>query len=723
MSVDPFTFEIIRHKLMRVVDEAVITLKHISGSSKTTEGHDLLVGLYRADGGLLMAVMGYLHALPGAGEACRHVLREYEENPGVYDGDVFLINDPYVAALHSSDAYVVSPIFYRDNLVAWSANFVHWRDIGAINPGGFAPHSREIYHEGIMCPGIKIVERGVVRKDVWNTLLNMVRVPDNVALDLRSQIAANVTVKERLTELMDKYGRETVDEVSQGLIDESETLFRKRLRELPDGTWRTRHYIEAEGQNYVVHLAMTKTDDAVHFDFTGTSPQSPAPFNAAYWGSYGAVLAPVFPLLGYDILWNDGMLKPVTMNAPEGSLVNCTRPAPNCLATLTGIGLINAVALESISKMLVASDAHRKEATCVWQGAQTPTTVTGTKGDKFVVSTITQNMGGCGGARTFRDGVDFAGTIPNPINRTPNIEFEELNLPILYTFHRLQKDSAGAGRFRGGLTTEYGITAHGAENDRVNLVLYCTGTDFTRCLGFSGGLPGNNTNFALYEGKDVYEVLGADGFPERVEEFGGEQIPAGWGEYTLEKGEMLHGCFGGGGGYGDPLERDPGRVMEDVITGMVSRQWAEKLYGVILKDAGPDRRPALDAEATARRRRELLEKRLEAAQGNGPGPQVNIEENAPFHNLSEALRTVKGVDGKTYIQCTQSGRVLCGIDENWKDHCDVAKVSLAEAGPRRSTSGLFEMRWFLCPQTGRLLDVEVALPEDPPLYDEVRVRP
>ncbi|MDP6619756.1 MAG: hydantoinase B/oxoprolinase family protein, partial [Nitrospinota bacterium] len=371
MSVDPFTFEIIRHKLMRVVDEAVITLKHISGSSTTTEGHDLLVGLYRADGGLLMAVMGYLHALPGAGEACRHVLREYEENPGVYDGDVFLINDPYVAALHSSDAYVVSPIFYRDNLVAWSANFVHWRDIGAINPGGFAPHSREIYHEGIMCPGIKIVERGVVRKDVWNTLLNMVRVPDNVALDLRSQIAANVTVKERLTELMDKYGRETVDEVSQGLIDESETLFRKRLRELPDGTWRTRHYIEAEGQNYVVHLAMTKTDDAVHFDFTGTSPQSPAPFNAAYWGSYGAVLAPVFPLLGYDILWNDGMLKPVTMNAPEGSLVNCTRPAPNCLATLTGIGLINAVALESISKMLVASDAHRKEATCVWQGAQT----------------------------------------------------------------------------------------------------------------------------------------------------------------------------------------------------------------------------------------------------------------------------------------------------------------------------------------------------------------
>ena len=717
MIVDPFTFEIIRHKLMRIVDEAVITLKHISGSSTTTEGHDLLVGLYRADGSLLMAVMGYLHALPGAGEACRHILREYADNPGIHDGDVFMINDPYVAALHSSDAYVVSPIFYRDNLVAWSANFVHLRDIGAINPGGFAPHSREIYHEGIMCPGIKVVDRGVIRKDVWCTLLNMVRVPDTVALDLRSQIAANTTVKERLTELFDKYGQETVDTVSQGLIDESEGLLRKRLGELPDGTWRTRHYIEAEGSIYTVQLAMTKEGEGVHFDFTGTSPQAPVPFNSAYWGSYGGILAPLFPLLGYDILWNDGMMKPVTMHVPEGSLVNCTRPAPNCLATLTGIGLINAVALESISKMLVASDAYRKEATCVWQGAQTPTTISGYKGDRLVVSTISQNLGGCGGARTFADGVDYAGCIPNPVNRTPNIEFEELNLPILYTFHRFQKDSAGPGRFRGGMTAEYGITAHGAKDDRVNLVLYCTGTEFTRCLGFNGGLPGNNTDFALVQGQDVYETLNHEGFPRDRETLDGQRTPVAWGMYELKTGEMLHGCFGGGGGYGDPLERDPERVRVDVMDGLVSREWAERAYGVALSD---DFR--VDLEATERRRVEMRETRLKAVTVNGQGLSIDIPEDAPVYNLSEEIRAVRGAEGKTYVQCTKSGAVLCLIEQNWKDHCALAKAPLSDTGPRRSITGLFEMRLFMCPRTGQLLDVEVALPEDPLLYDEVRVR-
>ena len=717
MNVDPFTFEIIRHKLMRIVDEAVITLKHISGSSTTTEGHDLLVGLYRADGSLLMAVMGYLHALPGAGEACRHIMREYSDNPGIQDGDVFMVNDPYVAALHSSDAYVVSPIFYRDKLVAWSANFVHLRDIGAINPGGFAPNSREIYHEGIMCPGIKIVEQGKIRKDVWNTLLNMVRVPDTVALDLKSQIAANTTVKERFNELFDKYGQETVDIVSQGLIDESESLLRKRLTELPNGTWKTRHYIEAEEVIYTVHLAMTKKKDAVHFDFTGTSPQAPVPFNSAYWGSYGGILAPLFPLLGYDILWNDGMMKPVTMNAPEGSLVNCTRPAPNCLATLTGIGLINAVALESISKMLVASDNYRKEATCVWQGAQTPTTVSGYKNDRLVVSTISQNLGGCGGARTFADGVDYAGCIPTPVNRTPNIEFEELNLPILYAFHHLQTDSAGPGRFRGGMTAEYGITAHGAKDDKVNLVLYCTGTEFTRCLGFNGGLPGNNTDFGLVQNENVYENLKNDGFPRGEKSLNGERVPVSWGTYELESGDLLHGCFGGGGGYGDPLERDPQRVCLDVINGLVSRKWADRSYGTILTDD-----LQVDQKATERRRGEIREARLEAAKFNGEILSIQFPEDAPVYNLSEELRAIRGGNGKTYIQCTKSGFVLCPIDQNWKDHCALSRAPLSDAGPRRSNSGRFEMRLFMCPKTAQLLDVEVALPDDPPLYDEIQIK-
>ncbi|MFQ5913622.1 MAG: hydantoinase B/oxoprolinase family protein [Nitrospinota bacterium] len=728
MSVDPFTFEIVRHKLTRVVDEAVITLKHISGSSTTTEGHDLLVGLYRADGSLLMAVVGYLHALPGAGEACRHILREYSENPGIYDGDVFFLNDPYVAALHSSDDYVVSPIFNQGKLVAWSANFVHLRDVGAINPGGFAPDSREIFHEGIMCPGIKLMEKGVLRKDVWNTLLNMVRIPEIVALDLHSQIAANITVRERLTELFEKYGQETVDEVAQGIIGESEMLLRRRLRELPDGTWRTRQYLEAEGKIYTVNLAMSKKEDTLHYDFTGTSPQAPVGFNSAYWGTYGAILAPLFPLLGYDMLWNDGMLKPITMFAPEGSLVNCTRPAPNCLATITGIGVVNNVSQEAISKMLVANEEYRKEATCVWQGAHCPTTVAGYKGDRYVVGMLTQDFGGCGGARTFKDGVDFAGTIPNPINRTPNVEGEELQLPVLYLFHRLLKDSAGPGRFRGGLTTEFAVTAHGAADNRVNLVLYGTGTEYTQCQGFFGGYPGSNTGFVLYRGMDVRRLLHSGGFPEEVEKIGGSREAAVWGTYELKEGEMLHGWFMGGGGYGDFLDRDPETVRNDVIEGRVSRQCAQGLYGVVLEE-----NLEVDPQETSRLRREMMKRRLEGRERNlggghsqegGQGPDASgaadRAREAASYNLSDNLKAVKASSGAD-VRCRKCDHALSKLEKRWKDRCHVIRSPLTDSGPRRSGSHLFEMRQYVCPLCGALLDVEVALPADPPLHDEIRV--
>ena len=729
MPVDPFTFEIIRHRFLRVIDEAVITLKQISGSSASTEGHDLIVALYRADGSLLMGVLGFLHALPGAGEAVRHILREYSDDPGIFEDDVFLLNDPYIAALHTSDAYVLSPIYYQGQLVAWSSNFVHLRDIGAISPGGFAPDSKEIFHEGFNSPGIKLIERGVLRKDVWKTILNMVRTPEIVALDLHSQIAANITAKERMTELIAKYGWETVDEVARGLIDQSEILLRRRLKELPDGTWRARQYLETREKIYTVNLAMTKKDDSLVFDFTGTSEQAPVAFNSTYWGTLGALLAPLFPLLGYDMTWNDGMLRPVRMVAPVGSLVNCTRPAPNCLATITAIAMVNNVSLEAISKMLASSDAYRKEATGVWHGAHCPVTVSGYKGRDYVVGFVTDHFGGSGGARTFKDGVDFGGEIPNPFSRTPNVEMEELNLPILYLFRRLLRDSAGAGRFRGGMTGEYAITAHKATGGRVNLLLYGTGTEFTHCQGFFGGYPGSNCGYTLFRGCDVYTLLRNGGSPEDVEKVGGTKEPVVWGPYELKQGDMLHSWFMGGGGYGDPLERDPELVRRDVIQGVVSSGCAKEIYGVVLKD-----NLEVDWQGTSRLRQRMVEARF-YGWGEGQPPQEKVKFSSTDHgnhksgeslrlkglNLNENLKAVK-TSGEVEVRCAKCNYVLAPVNEYWKDHTNVVRSPLTRSGPRRSETQRFEMRHYLCPGCGRLLDVEVAMSADPPLYDEVKVR-
>src|ERR1700751_3026505 len=195
MSVDPITFEIVRHRLFRVVEEAVITLKHVSGSAITNEGHDLMVSLYQADGSLLMGGVGFLHHLTSAAEACKAIIRKFEGRIG--EGDLFLLNDPYTAALHTSDIYLVSPIHHAGALVAWSACFVHVFDIGAMNPGGFAPDAQDIFSEGFSSPGIKIVSRGKVRQEVWETILNMVRGPEMGALDLRSRRACNHVVRAR----------------------------------------------------------------------------------------------------------------------------------------------------------------------------------------------------------------------------------------------------------------------------------------------------------------------------------------------------------------------------------------------------------------------------------------------------------------------------------------------------------------------------------------------
>jgi N-methylhydantoinase B len=234
----------------------------------------------------------------------------------------------------------------------------------------------------------------------------MVRMPEIVALDLHSQIAANITARQRMIDLVSKYGFEKVDEVARRMLDISERLLRERLREIPDGTWRARQYLDSHEGVFTVNLALTKEGDRLTYDFTGTSPQAPFGFNTTYWPVVGACIAPLFPMFCYDMDWNEGLLRPIKVIAPEGTIVNATRPAPVTIATLSGLEMADNVALQAVSKMLLASGKYKKEATAVWLGAHLTSTIYGKRGGNYLVSTTPENMGGSGGARTFRDGVD-----------------------------------------------------------------------------------------------------------------------------------------------------------------------------------------------------------------------------------------------------------------------------------------------------------------------------
>jgi N-methylhydantoinase B len=582
--MDPITYTIIRHRLFRVVEEAVITLKHVSGSATTNEGHDLMVSLYRADGSLLMGGVGFLHHLTSAAEACKSIIRRFEGQ--IEPGDLFMLNDPYTAALHTSDVYMLAPIYHAGVLVAWSACFVHVTDIGAMNPGGFAPDASDIYSEGFSSPGLKLVSKGELRRDVWDTFLNMVRNPEMVALDLRSLIACNNVAGERMLALIEKYGADAVDEVGRTLIEQSERLLRQRLLELPNGSWQSRQYIEVKGEISKILLTMTKQADTLTFDFTGSSPQSPHSVNCTKWAALGGLFAPLFPLLCYDITWNQGAVAPIRMIAPEGSIVNCMRPAPVSVATVGAIQSVNNAACSAIGKMLAASEKYADEATAVWHANHFAVFLFGqTREGRLAIDIMTETFAGAGGAKTYGDGVDIGGEMPNPISRMANVETVEGALPVRYLFRRRMRDSGGAGEYRGGLGGELAIVPHGSPDGGINFVLSGKGSKFPMSDGLAGGGSGTSNDYVL--------VKGVDGSSNRQQEtdfdsLSGERTPISWGVFALEKDDAFYLRWNGGGGVGDALLRPLESVRTDVMNGKVSEKAAKEIYGVVMKDGEVD---------------------------------------------------------------------------------------------------------------------------------------
>ena len=605
--MDPITFSIIRHRLFRVVDEAVITLKHVSGTAITNEGHDLMVSLYRADGSLLMGGVGFLHHLTSAAEACKAIIRRFGDD--IREGDIYLLNDPYTAALHTSDVYLVAPIHHHGALVAWSACFVHVYDIGATNPGGFCPDSKDIYTEGYSSPGIRLVSGGKMNQDVLDTLLNMVRSPEMVALDIASMIACNNVARERMLALIDKYGYDTVDTACRTLIDQSEELLRQRLRDLPNGEWHSRQYLNVQEDVYRVVLKMTKRDDTLVFDFSGSSPQAPVAVNCTRWASLGGLFAPLFPLLCFDITWNEGVIRPITMIAPEGTIVNCTRPAPVSVATVAAIQSVNNAACATIGKMLDASEKYADEATAVWHANHFAIFMFGrNQHGRETIGILTETFAGSGGGRNIGDGVDVGGEMPNPISRMANVEMLEDFFPLRYLFRRRVRDSGGPGKHRGGTGMEIALTPHDAPDGGLHYVITGKGTDFPMSDGLSGGYPGAPNSYQWVHNNeapgDRRNVNAA--FAQSVAEMAGEPENVSWGVYPVMGEDALYVRWNGAGGYGDPLARDPQAVLADCDEGVVSMETAHDVYGVVFDDGGS----AVDVAATDARRRVLMARRI-----------------------------------------------------------------------------------------------------------------
>ena len=703
-TVDPFTSEIIRHKLFRVMEEGLITLGRVSGTTVTAEGHDVLVALYRPDGTIIQAGLGFLHHIMPAARAVKEMVRRFGDDPGIYEGDVFLANDPFTVAMHCPDVFMITPIHWNGEIASWVVNYVHVTDIGGVDVGGFCPNATECYHEGFSTPGLKLVEKGKIRRDIYDTFLNMIRDPGMTGLDLKSQVSANNVVRDRMQAMYESYGVPTVDAVARQLIDESESRLRTRLGELPDGVWHARRHLDIRDERYLLDLVMRKEGESLVYDFSGSSPLSAAPINCQYWATVGAALSAVFPLLAWDMTWNEGIVRCIEVIAPEGSLLNATKPAPISLNTTATVAPINILSNAVLSKMLAASPKYSDRAVGCW-GSSFVVGVTGgvNRDGDYVAQLGADCFGMPEGARPFMDGASSGGHITNVAQKMANVESEEQAFPKLFHYRRILADSGGAGKFRGGAAHEYAITPHRILGDEMMAVVSPgIGENFPGTSGIAGGDPGGTTAHRVFREVRFDTLVDA---PEpdasAVEYVGASSVGVSSKDIVYLRGD-------GGGGYGDPLDRDPSLVHADVASGIVSIAAAKSEYGVAL-DPTTD---SVDEPATRSQRLALREERL----GRKPTaePRDDIA-RTPFR-INEYLQLTSD---RGHVECVACGHQLCDSAHHWKDHAVTRERPVRVIGPPLRESDEFVLRDFFCPGCARSLEVEVTRPHDKPMYDVV----
>ncbi len=600
-SVDPITFEILSHRLYQISKEMGTALERVGGTVNTTQMHDYMASLYLANGDVLSAgdAMGWHVAC--AGFAVKRIIERFAQQGGIYPGDIFLLNDPYLAAIHQSDVYLISPIHYQDRLMGWSATFVHVMDIGAMSPGGNSPGATEICHEGIRIPGIKLVEQGKLRKDLFDAFINMTRQPVMVGLDLKCEIAANNVANARMQALFEQFGPETVTAVSREMLHYSESILRKRIAEIPDGSWSETGSINA-GDTWNVHATLHKKGERLLFDFTGSSPQAKKGINLPYHATFGACYEAILYTLAYDLPKNHGALNTIEIIAPPGTVVNPTPPAPVSLNTTSGGATAKFVANSAMMQMLATSDKWRGEVMALDAGHRLARHAGVNQHGNYYVSTLSEGALDGTGARSYRDGDDTGHGLSSH-----NIEWLEANFPLLFLFRRNIKGGGGAGKYRGGTGSESALTVHDAPEGKIRGVALGVAGLRNSGQGIFGGYPGAPSLLMLTEGACVEEKIAQGKSPDQLDELGGQSRLLPYCEFDIQRNDILYMRVASGGGFGDSLDREPERVFKDLEDGVISREEARDLYGVVVAGDGAE----VDQAATERLRADLRKKRLE----------------------------------------------------------------------------------------------------------------
>lgn len=718
--VDPVTFEVIWHRLLDLTEEMGIKYMRTSGSQVLLTGYDASTGITLPNGNLV-AMGPYIttqaNVLPLIIDS---TIRLNRADPGIGPGDMFMCNDPFLGATHAPDVATVAPVHHDGELVAWVGASGHWLDIGGIDPGGFCIRAVEAHEEGLRMPAIKLVEGGQLRADIERWIMNQVRDP-LTGLDIRGQIAANNAGRDGLERLFSTYGLETVRNVMDQSIDYSEERFRERLRSLPDGEWREIQYIDHDGHNdlvYKVVCRMTKLGDAIKFDFSETDPQAPGFINCTFSGLRAGILSALYILLGWDLPWNHGISRCVEIECPPGLLVNAQYPAPTSMATIGPIILVIDTVFRPLSQLLSLKPTLRDEAMAVWTGTSLAPVVSGVNQRGFAfANTEMSHFGGGSGARTYRDGMDTGGIIFNTTPSIPNIETAEDEYPLLYLFRRQLEDSGGAGRYRGGASGELAYVAHDVGRGILEASFAGGGAEQPNGLGLGGGLPGATVRVIRVRDAHVPERIAAGKVPPAAlsEATGNvEVLVQKHSRSPFGPEDIWYHNWQGGGGFGDPIERDPEAVLQDVMAELVSLGAAGDIYGVVVSSG------SVDVEATIRKRGEIRENRVQGAilPSDRPGPPTE-----DVLRYGDHLRFDLNAD---VMSCGQCGLRLGSASDDFRARVARREWPLAAAGPVRGQDydkGRFQLATYHCPGCATQFEADVELLGAPRPWFRVAARP
>ena len=548
MMIDSILLEVLWKRLISIVNEQAAALIHSSFTTLVREAGDLSAGVFDAQGRMLaQAVTGTPGHINTMANCVRdHVVPQFAIDT-LHPGDTLITNDPWAASGHLFDQTIVTPVFYKGKGIGWFASTCHAMDIGGLTMGGDAT---EVFEEGLAIPLMKLFKAGEANEDLFDIIRANVRVPEEVIGDIYAQQAGNVVGSRKLLEMMDEYRLDDLEELSTLILDRTEKGLRDTIQKIPNGIYESTVTIDGFDDPVTIHCKVTVDDREIEVDYEGTSPQIRRGINVVMNYTHAYTTYTLMCIVAPDIPNNEGAFRPIKVKAPEGSILNCRRPAPVSARHLIG-HFVSQPILNALSNPIpdqVLADGSAGLWNTMFEGELNQ------DGDVFAY--IYFSAGGMG-ARPNRDGLS-ATAFPSGITGVPAEVIESVS-PIRMHKRELITDSGGAGKFRGGLGQEMvlevltGLPAiHSCMYDRTRFP----------ANGYHGGLAGTPGEVVLSNGHHPHPKS----------------------RYVIQPRQTVTLRLPGGGGFYSPLERDPVHVLEDVKQGYVSVNAAHEKYGVVIDE-------------------------------------------------------------------------------------------------------------------------------------------